>query len=308
MREYVGLLFIGDPHLAHRSPGARKDDYGRAILDKLRWAFAYAESERLLPCLLGDLFHYPRDNANWLVADFCELLVDREVLAIYGNHDVQENRISENDSISVPIKAGLLRMVSETAYWQGRINGRQVIVGGTPYGAFTPGPFQPGISGETLVFWMTHHDLMFPEYTPGRMEISELPGIHVVINGHIHRRMEHIQRRKTMWINPGNIARTSRPEGLNTPSVLRVDIHPGEWRETYVAVPCRPPEEVFVEASAPNTELPMDSQFIRGLAAIQSRRSGGEGLREFLDHNLGQFEPDVAAEVRRLANEVLQSV
>jgi len=308
MREYAGLLFIGDPHLAHRNPGARKDEYGRTILGKLRWSFDYAANESLLPCLLGDLFHWPRDNANWLVADFCELLVDREVLAIYGNHDIQENKVSENDSISVPIKAGLLRLVGEHTYWQGRVGGRPVIVGGTPYGAFTPGPFSPGISGETLVFWMTHHDIMFPDYAAGRLEITELPGIHVVVNGHIHRRMDPIHRRRTCWLNPGNIARTNRGEGANVPSLLRIDVTPDAWQDSYVTLPYLPPDQVFHDASAPNSELPMDSEFVRGLAAIQSRRSGGEGLREFLQLNLSQFDADVASEVRKLAEEVLNDV
>ena len=34
-REYEGLLFVGDPHLASRVPGFRKDDYPRVALEKL---------------------------------------------------------------------------------------------------------------------------------------------------------------------------------------------------------------------------------------------------------------------------------
>lgn len=312
MPEYGGLLFIGDPHLAHRNPGGRKDDYGRAILGKLKWALDYAGSERLMPCLLGDLFHWSRDNANWLIADLCEMLVDREVLAIYGNHDVHQNRVSENDSISVPIKAGLLRMVSEHAYWQGIVGGVPVIVGGTPYGAYKPAPFAPGITGDTLVFWMMHHDVLLPGYERvGKMEPEELPGIHVVVNGHIHRRLEDVSRRKTIWMNPGSLARTSRGELDHVPALLRFDIgasEAGRWRKSLIPVPHAPAEEVFIESIAPDGELNMGSDFVRGLAAIQSKRSGGEGLREFLDKNLDQLESDVAAEIRRLANEVLQSV
>ena len=33
--EYEGLLFVGDPHLASRVPGFRKDDYPRVALEKL---------------------------------------------------------------------------------------------------------------------------------------------------------------------------------------------------------------------------------------------------------------------------------
>jgi hypothetical protein len=35
------------------------------------------------------------------------------------------------------------------------------------------------------------------------------------------------------------------------------------------------------------------------------KTAGGAGLRVFLEQNLNQFEPAVAAEVRRLADEVM---
>ena len=67
MPEQMGLLFIGDPHLASRPPGFRKDDYPATILEKLRWCLHYAEENNLRPIFLGDLFDFPRDNANWLL-------------------------------------------------------------------------------------------------------------------------------------------------------------------------------------------------------------------------------------------------
>jgi hypothetical protein len=39
--EYQGILFIGDPHLASRQVGFRKDDYPRVILKKLSWCIYY---------------------------------------------------------------------------------------------------------------------------------------------------------------------------------------------------------------------------------------------------------------------------
>ena len=86
-----GLLAIGDPHLECRVPGFRKDDYPRVVLDKVGWCLAYARDHKLLPILLGDIFHLPRDNANWLLGELM-VLFHRGVLGIYGNHDVRENR------------------------------------------------------------------------------------------------------------------------------------------------------------------------------------------------------------------------
>lgn len=310
MSDLKGILFIGDPHLAHRAPGFRKDEYGRAILEKLRWCLAYADQERLQPALLGDLFHWARDNANWLIADLCEMLRGRNLIAIYGNHDVHQNTLSDNDSLSVLVKAGLLRMISEIKVWEGTVNGYPVVIGGTPYGAYQPSNYPPGYGGQKLVFWMMHHDVTVEGYL-GKMIPEELPGIHVVINGHIHRRLEPVVIRRTTWMTPGNISRTKRSEGINIPSVLRIDITShGVWTPTYISIPHRPAEEVFMELPASDAELPYEgtSAFVRGLSAIRGRRMGGEGLREFLNHNLDQFEPEVASVISELAEEVLQDV
>lgn len=310
MSELRGLLFIGDPHLAHRAPGFRKDDYARAILDKLRWCLEYAKIERLQPALLGDLFHWARDNANWVIAELCELLRDHNLIAIYGNHDVHQSVLTDNDSISVPVKAGLLRLVSEREVWEGNVGGYPVVIGGTPYGAYRPSSYMPGISRDKLVFWMMHHDVSVQGYI-GKMDPEELPGIHVVVNGHIHRRLDPVVTRRTTWLTPGNIARTKRSEAANTPAVLRIDVSDrGEWEARYITVPHRPPEEVFAELPAIDSELPIEgmSAFVRGLGTIRSGRMGGEGLREFLAQNLDQFDQDVSQVIRDLAEEVLQDV
>ncbi|MEQ1935046.1 MAG: metallophosphoesterase, partial [Fimbriimonadaceae bacterium] len=226
MSDYTGLLFIGDPHLAHRNIGFRKDDYARAVLTKLAWSLDYARENRLLPCILGDLFHTPRDNANWLIGEVCQLLVGREVLAIYGNHDIHEASLQENDTFSVLVSAQLLRLVSESDFWAGEINGRNVIIGGSSYGQFWSDTFWPGVKSDVLVFWMTHHDLQISPEDRSNRKPEEISGIDVVVNGHLHMRKEDLRVRKTLWINPGNMTRTSRSERTHAPAILRVDIAP----------------------------------------------------------------------------------
>jgi len=98
--EYSGLLCIGDPHLASRVPGFRKDDYPQAVLNKFKWALDYALRERLLPAILGDLFHWPRDNANRLLVQLLEMF-GSPVVAITGNHDCRENQLGDDDALSV---------------------------------------------------------------------------------------------------------------------------------------------------------------------------------------------------------------
>src|SRR4051794_27096026 len=99
-KDYHGLLCIGDPHLASRVPGFRKDDYPKTVLGKFTYSLDYAQKNRLLPVLLGDLFHRPRDNANWLLVQLMEVL-QGEVLAVAGNHDCSESALSEHDSLAI---------------------------------------------------------------------------------------------------------------------------------------------------------------------------------------------------------------
>lgn len=309
---YGGLLFIGDPHLAHRNPGMRKDDYPRVVLAKLEWSLNYAREHNLLPCILGDIFHNPRDNANWLVGELCEMLVGREVLTIYGNHDVHEDAIHDNDSLSVPLKAKLLKLVSEQSYWVGEMNGRRIIVGGTSHGQFFPQVFSKGVTSDCLVFWMTHHDIQVPGYERTTRLAEEIAGIDIVVNGHIHLRKEVLEKRRTKWVIPGNITRTSRGEREHKPACLRFDIFEGKFPKgagyemSYVEVPCQPWEDVFADgAILPSKYDDRLSPVVRSLQSLTGGRQGGAGLTEFLEVNLDGYDDDVAREIRALAQEVL---
>jgi hypothetical protein len=311
----VGVLFIGDPHLASRVPGFRRDDYPRTILGKLRFALGYAREHALVPVLLGDLFDFPRDNANWLLVELHQVL-DRPTLAIYGNHDCKENQPTDNDSVSILVASGLLRLLSAERPWTGVVNGCTVVIGGTCWGqklptAFDPAPFVP-VSPEggrpSYVLWATHHDLLFPGYEEvARRACKEVPGIDLIVNGHIHRDLGEVIAGGTRWVNPGNITRIARSDAskAHVPGMLRVDVSPAGLTCRRVEVPHEPFDAVFhpeVHSAPVQVE---QSLFIRELAKLQSIRTAtGVGLREFLDANLPQFGPAVAAEINLLADEV----
>jgi len=322
MPEEKGLLFIGDPHLSSRAPGFRKDDYPATILEKLRWSLNYARENHLRPILLGDLFDFPRDNANWLIVRLLPLLED-ETLAIYGNHDCKENALDENDTLSILVHANKIRLLDESRVWSGVMDGREVVVGGTSWGQKLPESFDPeaarplqrlGLSVREiapLVFWICHHDLKFPgqeEFT--RIDCREIPGIDFIINGHIHRDMGRFQTGKTTWLNPGNISRLSRKDSSRThiPSLLRADISQAGCELTRIAIPHQPYDEVFHPQTGEQAPSEAGSIFIQALANFESiRTASGAGLRAFLDANLAQFEPKIATEIQSLAEEVLQN-
>ena len=314
-REYQGLLVIGDPHLEARPPGFRKDDYPEVILEKLEWCFDYALNNRLLPAILGDLFDKPRDNPNWIIGRLIDLFnLHGEVIGLYGNHDVHYNpELTDDDSFSLLVKAGRVRLLSAESPWRGTIGGRAVVVGGSSYRQKIPDRFPLDPAGHessdtpSLAIWLTHHDINIPGYEDGWIKPREIEGIDLLINGHIHRRLDNVQAGKTLWVNPGNISRRARSDASrnHVPAVLRIDVVPDAYNLAYVEVPHRPFEEVFYDAVISDVGETGASAFVAGLAELQcGARPSTPGLMEFLGQNLKQFEVPVADEIMKLANEV----
>lgn len=314
---YTGLLCIGDPHLASRVPGFRKDDYPQTILGKLRWALNYARSNQLLPIILGDLFHYPQDNANWLLVQLLDLF-KTPILAVPGNHDCNENTLNEHDTLSILSAAGHIHLLSHHGPWAGLLNDTPVIVGGSAWSDRLPKSVdpsalstQPSALSTPLVFWISHHDIRFPGYEDaGRLGCFDIPGVNVLINGHIHRPLPEVVCATTTWLNPGNISRVSRSDGSRNrkPSLLRIDVAGGQWSRQVIEVPHQAFDDVFhPEIITADVKID-DSLFIRGLAQLESSKtSTGAGLRAFLTDNLHQFDEPVATEIRALAEEVLDN-
>ena len=321
-----GLLFIGDPHLEARIPGFRKDDYPQVALDKFRWCLQYARQNQLQPILLGDLFQLPQDNPNWLVSSIVEILHE-PLPAIYGNHDVRENSLKSNDSIHILFAGGHLRQLTSESPWIGTVGGKPTVVGGTAWGERLPKEYVATGNDQALTVWVTHHDIFIPGYEEaGRIRPGELPGIDLIVNGHIHRRLEPVSKGGTHWVTAGNITRRSRSDASREHVPAVVCLYPEnaaaaedpvqkfsfksrygeEWQLRWIQVPHAPFDDVFhedLESDVPEEE--QGSGFIADLRQLTARRTdSGAGLLEFLDEHLSQFDAPVAREIMRLASEV----
>jgi hypothetical protein len=230
---WSGLLFVGDPHLAHRPVGHRTDDFSAQILAKLAWVFEYCRRERLLPALLGDLFHWPRDNSNALLGRAIELFHASgfaPVATLAGNHDMRYHPLADEDSLTVLVKAGCLDLIADRAVGderRERIANREVILRGTNWGSPLPTTRAADADDGALIVWMTHHDLIFPGAEEvGRVRPPAMPGVAIAVNGHIHRPCAPVANGGTTWFNPGNITRVTRSVATRErhPGVLRIDV------------------------------------------------------------------------------------
>jgi predicted phosphodiesterase len=219
---FQGLLFIGDPHIASKIPGFRKDDYMEAILKKLEYALCYAKEHQLLPVILGDLFHWPRDNATRLLTQLMRLFENHLILSVTGNHDTTEQTLQDDDSLAVLAAAHRIYLLDRSGPWKGTINSVPIVIGGSAWSDRIPTSFDH--APNTLILWITHHNICFSNSEMTGMKPQELLGIHLVINGHIHRPLPQETHGMTTWINPGNISRVQRSESVRTaiPSALKL--------------------------------------------------------------------------------------
>ena len=317
---YVGLLVIGDPHVEGRQPGFRKDDFPNVILKKIAWCLDYAKSNQLLPTFLGDMFDKPRDNPTWMIGRLIEIMSGSGSIGIYGNHDCAEPELNDNDSLSILLKSGCLRLVDRRSPWRGVMNDRPVFVGGSSYRQPIPEEFKVPATGRRSLFdsdpfvvWLTHHDIDIAGYENGRFKPYEIENVDLLINGHIHRRLESVQAGQTVWMTPGNISRRSRSEAnrQHVPTVVRIDVQSDGHKISDVVVPHEDHTTVFYD-SATDIEKTEEglaaSEFVTGLAELTARRTDSSaGLHEFLAANISQFESEVVVEIERLAELVTES-
>ncbi len=305
---YQGILLIGDPHLASRTPGFRKDDYMEAILKKLEYSLTYAKEQHCLPIILGDLFHWPRDNSTRLLTRLIRLFEKQQILSVTGNHDTTDQLLQDDDSLALLSAASSIYLIDRQGPWKGLVNKTSVLIGCSAWNEPIPDSFQG--DDESFTIWITHHDVLFPGVEQGREKPRELSGINLVINGHIHRPLPDQVHGMTTWMNPGNIARVQRSDKVKhaVPSVLKlIPFEDLSWKTEKIKVPHEAFDKVFypLNGNYDTKSLIGGSAFIQGLKEIESMRtSGGAGLVDFIQKNIGKFEKEVAEVILNLAKEV----
>lgn len=222
-----GLLFIGDPHLSSRKPGRRTDkDFTGTVLDKLDQAFQIARNDGLLPVILGDLFDRAGDNDCSMLSRLLKLLREHREqngvmpVSLVGNHDLKDARLSMDTALAVVRESGLLTLLED-------------VVPLTVPGVSVLWPLSYGQAGaihemdgrllrnddDLPVIALTHGDFAFQGAYPGATPMVEIPGVCMVVNGHMHKSAPDVRHGETLWCNPGNITRMSVDCEDDQPSV-----------------------------------------------------------------------------------------
>ncbi len=225
MASISGLLFIGDPHLSSRKPGRRTDkDFTGTVLDKLDQAFQVARNERLLPVILGDLFDRAGDNDLSMLSRLLKLLREHvehggvTPVSLVGNHDMKDARLSMDTALAVVRESGWITLLEDAEPL-------------SILGVVTLWPLSYGqaggiheMDGRLLntglpAIALTHADFAFQGAYPGAAPLVEIPGVCMVVNGHMHKPAPDVRIGETLWCNPGNITRMSVDCEADQPSV-----------------------------------------------------------------------------------------
>ncbi|ACA20555.1 hypothetical protein M446_6289 [Methylobacterium sp. 4-46] len=311
----AGLLLIGDPHVASRRPGRRKDpDWPAPVLAKLDHCVALANARDLAPVLLGDLFEHPVEPDESLKARLIRTLKGfrHRPLANVGNHDIRHTRLSDGDSLAVLAVSDVLDAAAESgpaAHYA--LPGLRLGVGATPYGQPIPADVRGLMPEASRVLWLTHHDLAFGAGYPGAVPPHPIAGCALAVNGHVHKRHPPARLGGTVWFNPGTITRGSVDLLTHAPAVFRLgpDLAPVEE-----VLPHR--AEVFdltgrQVAPARGEAEPAESAFVSLLSAESAtdlaRTDDGAVIREAIEAKFlrdGTPEP-VRAVIRSLMEEAV---
>ncbi|EGB15339.1 hypothetical protein DND132_2134 [Pseudodesulfovibrio mercurii] len=295
-----GLFLVADPHLADNPPGQRLEGYLDQILAKLTACLNRADELGMAFVLLGDLFHWPRDNSNRMLVELIRLFGgrtgDKTVFALVGNHDKYQSRFTDDVSLAVLESAGVVRLMKEEGpqFVLDTPDG-PALVCASPDGAPLPARHDHAEGDPDTVIWLTHHNIRFPEFIERAYSIKELPGIDWLINGHIHRPQPTVTKGQTTWANPGNITRLtfSRRSMVRQPAAAVWT--PGCAELEPWVVPHLPFDQVFPDQELPpeEQETEGESNFIKGLERLAWQRTHeGTGLRQFLTENLSSETPE----------------
>lgn len=210
MRECKGLVFIGDPHLDHETPGRRLDDsFAETVLGKLDFVIEHCNANDLVPVFLGDMFD-KNVVSKWIENRLARILMKskHKPISNVGNHDKKDKFLDDQDSLmSYAINGTMCITLDAGPVETFLINGKTVGLGATPYDQAIPSDVRMYFDKPDMVVWITHHDLAFEGPYPGSEPLTEIKGCRLAVNGHMHLSKPPVAVGETTWFNPGNITR-----------------------------------------------------------------------------------------------------
>ena len=268
----VNLVWTTDWHFSDVPPGRRRDDYRRALLEKL--SFVRTVTEKLHGAALcgGDVFHHKKPshlgNSLRLIIELITALrhfPQERVFGSVGNHDISFDRMDSlpRQPLGLLIEVGAYHNLNrEPVIFTNQDESVKVSVETFPYAEgeetiqniLSAGPRMPGIQHRVGIVHAYGHPGnaadMFGTRTIGYNEL-EGSDFDVLLWGHDHSRHGVDEVGKTTHINLGSMARAAfQYDELDRPVVAAImSFQPdGSWQYGEKPIPVKPLEQVFAAA------------------------------------------------------------
>jgi len=248
------LLFVGDNHCDHVTPGSRCDNYMLATMDELQESLEVAREKGVgAVILLGDLFHRLEVSGECRNGVLRILKCDEngekwpfEIFITIGNHDIKHNiQNLPKSSLGTLIEAGIVQYTEEAPEYGIRFaHFRNSLVDELKAGLMEDHPSP---------IWSVHGSITLMPYFGDFVVFEELPvapETKLVVAGHIHFPMEQKREDGVQFINPGNVGRerATKENMSRQPQVLYVE-HDGKFDnfsyEYIMLKRPRPADEIF---------------------------------------------------------------
>jgi DNA repair exonuclease SbcCD nuclease subunit len=268
----VNLVWTTDWHFTDVPPGRRKDDYSRALLDKLTFVRTICERLNGVALCGGDVFHHkpPRHPGNTLrlimaLYHALRAFPQGKVFGSIGNHDISFDRMDSlpRQPLGLLIEVGAYHDLNrEPMFFTNQDESIKVSVETFPYmesnetiqNILEAGPRQPGVTSRVGIVHAYGHTGdagdMFGTRTIG---YNELKGndFDLLLWGHDHSRHGVDEVGKTTHVNLGSMARAAYSfDELDRPVVAAIlSFQPdGTWQYGEKNIPVKPLEQVFAAA------------------------------------------------------------
>jgi len=258
------LLLVADPHISDIPPASRNDQYPLEVLGKLHYVIGYAAQRADGIVFTGDIFHRRSFNDYGLLVAIINMLNEARrqklgftAFSIVGNHDVSLRHSELNKQpFGLLVASGALVRIPST----GLLFGNVLLVGKDFERVPTPEYFSVSEQLDALVAqevkWsvlVTHGNLVptgFSAHGDFYQYAQLNPRADVLLNGHLHSGFPTMRHGRTLFINPGSIARISRDDHRDELRVILATFTNEEILVEDVAVPCAPYQQAFTDTVA----------------------------------------------------------
>ena len=241
----MSVMIIGDMHLKSVSPISRKDDYPKAILNKINYLGSIAKGYRCKTIiLLGDVFDSPSTSLPYLasvISTFKKLHDEGyRIITIAGNHDLKNNRMEslESTALGILLSTGYVELAPS-----------ELKIENTLFRFYNyPESIEPKKT-DSYEICVAHQ---YYEFELGgndslTKETVENLNYDAMILGHYHVPCETITIGNTILYRPGSLSRSTSEMYNKTRIPRALILNTKNHKSMYVDVSCSPADEIFIE-------------------------------------------------------------